>query len=43
MENSSEQVWQAGWSNGVIVGQQSPFKLKEPTWHWRSVKGPGLV
>ena len=29
MENTSEQVKHAPWNKGVIVGQKSPFKLKE--------------
>ncbi|MBK9443411.1 MAG: heavy metal sensor histidine kinase [Comamonadaceae bacterium] len=29
MENSSEHVQHAPWNMGVIVGQKSPFKLKE--------------
>jgi integrase len=29
MENTSEHVQQAPWNKGVIVGQKSPFKLKE--------------
>jgi hypothetical protein len=29
MENSSEYVQHAPWNKGVIVGQKSPFKLKE--------------
>ena len=29
MEHSSENAQHAPWSKGVIVGQKSPFKLKE--------------
>jgi len=29
MENTSEHLQQAPWNKGVIVGQKSPFKLKE--------------
>jgi hypothetical protein len=29
MENSSEHEQHAPWNKGVIVGQKSPFKLKE--------------
>ena len=29
MENSPEHVQHAPWNKGVIVGQKSPFKVKE--------------
>ncbi len=29
MENTTEHAKHAAWNKGVIVGQKSPFKLKE--------------